>query len=114
MKEKDYIPTQEDFDAVLDFLPMFEQDTDFGEWRGGEERDGVYSMPSVIYSDQVHEFYRALYDHGWVFVFDWTGWRRENPEVTSREFIATASVQDIRKLFTAHIRNDRFCEGHLL
>ncbi len=100
-----------DLEAILSYLPSFEQPGyDFGEMI--EEKG---ALPWADYSGEVMEFYRDLYSHHFIVDFDWSSWQHvaieyfQNPEL-----ITTADLTTIRRLFTIHIRKDRFCEGHLL
>jgi hypothetical protein len=102
---------KQDIEAVLSYLPSFEKEGyDFGEM---VEEKGV--IPWADYSGEVMEFYKDLYTHKFIVNFDWTSWQDiafayyENPEL-----IKNADLKTIRRLFTVHIRKDRFCEGHLL
>lgn len=101
----------QDFEAILSYLPSFETPGyDFGEMI---EEKGM--LPWADYSGEVMEFYRDLYLHHFIVDFDWPSWQHvaieyyQNPEL-----ITTADLTTIRRLFTTHIRKDRFCEGHLL
>jgi hypothetical protein len=44
----------------------------------------------------------------------WTAWQECAQEyVDSSAKVETADVDTIRRMFTTHVRADRFCEGHL-
>ncbi len=46
--------------------------------------------------------------------FDWTRWQDSAQEfVDFPAKVETADADTIQKLFTTHVRADRFCEGHL-
>jgi len=101
----------QDFEVILSYLPSFERQTyDFGEMI-----DEKGTLPWADYSGEVMEFYKDLYLHHFIVDFDWPSWQHvaieyfQNPEL-----IKTADLVTIRRLFTVHIRKDRFCEGHLL
>ena len=88
-------PSLGDIDALLRFLPAAE--TPVFDRTGG-----------------LTELVQVLYDHGWVSEFDWSEWQ----PVAERYARNPALLRDIglgtlRKLFTTHVRRDRFCEGHL-
>ncbi len=56
----------------------------------------------------------ALYESGVVYSFDWTTWQGHAQRLTENErALARASLSTLRKLLVLHVRNDRFCEGHL-
>ena len=61
------------------------------------------------------KFYTVLYTNEWVALpFNWIEWQGVAWEyVGSPEKIKSADVVTIRRLFTAHVRKDRFCEGLL-
>lgn len=102
--------TRAAIDALLPFLPTLESDRfRAGEWHVEE---GV--MPFFSPAEEVGRFVDALYEYGWVVSFDWPAWRDEAERyVGSPESVAGADLNTIRKLFTTHVRQDRFCEGHL-
>jgi hypothetical protein len=55
---------------------------------------------------------KNLYKYHWIDTdFDWPKWD-EGTNIT-QEHIPGLDIPTIRKLFTAHFRQDRFCEGHL-
>ncbi|TWU44148.1 hypothetical protein Q31b_16840 [Novipirellula aureliae] len=103
--------TSEQIDAILPCLERFEADGFVaGEWKGGPGQ-----FPWFQFADVVNEFYQALYRQNWVSPeFDWTEWQESAVQfVDEPSIIDTADAQTIRKLFTTHVRKDRFCEGHL-
>lgn len=97
-------------DAVLRFLPMLEQpDYSPGEWS-----QGGYQMPYYSYRPDFDAFIDALYDQGVVFAFDWMTWQDEAKRYrTDSAALESADLLAVRKLLTAHVRADRFVEGHL-
>lgn len=97
-------------DGILPFLDRFEQ----GEFSAGGWQHQAGQLPWFDPSESYVEFYEALYKHGWVVPFDWPNWQDEAQRyVESPEKISTADAETIQKLFTTHVRADRFCEGHL-
>jgi hypothetical protein len=119
MNKKEEIPeiSIEQIDEILEFLPIFEQEGyDFGEepyfQKTGEKH---FNFMGNIWSEEVSEFVQLLYDSNFIFSFDWPSWGNEavkyyeNPDELSR-----ADLMILRKLMIAHVRGDRFNEGHLL
>jgi hypothetical protein len=99
-------------DAILPFLDEFSRpDFEPGTW--SQAADGF--MPSYTHSEPVVKFISALYDYGWVRSdFNWTEWRDEASRYLNEpELLASADVATIQKLFTTHVRQDRFCEGYI-
>ena len=58
---------------------------------------------------------QILYANDWVTPeVDWVQWQDVAVEyVGLQEKIDSADVLTLKKLFTTHVRKDRFCEGHL-
>ena len=58
---------------------------------------------------------QILYANDWVTPeVDWVQWQDVAVEyVDLQEKIDSADVLTLKKLFTTHVRKDRFCEGHL-
>jgi hypothetical protein len=91
-------------ERLLTFLPVLENGP-FHELAGGYR---VLRAP-------LEAFYTALYDTGIIFPFDWSAWARGTGEaLVNGRGIATADVDAVRRTITAHVRADRFNEGHLL
>jgi glyoxylase-like metal-dependent hydrolase (beta-lactamase superfamily II) len=60
------------------------------------------------------DFYEALYDAGLIVEFDWEQWTDRAQEfVECPDLIRDADLDTLRRLLTTHVRNDRFCDGHL-
>jgi Family of unknown function (DUF6508) len=83
-----------------------------------EKEPGVFSMPYVIYGNTVNEFVAAAYEHGWVLRgFDWPGWAQSTEATNLRDdeaVLAQATPEQLMRLLTVVIRQDRFAEGALL
>ena len=102
--------TTENIDAVLEFLPTFEA----GGYQPGEWRSHPGQFPYFLFDEKLIEFVGVLYQHGWVISFDWPAWRETAARYTaSPEAVAGADLDVIRRLFATHVRQDRFCDGHL-
>jgi len=84
-------------------------------WRGGDRRpDGVITMPWVDYAEPVRSFLADAGRLGFIVVFDWPAWVPTAERIqSSPEEMAGASLFELAKLLTLHIRRDRFVEGHL-
>ena len=113
-------PPAEDlnWEEVLAWLPTFAH-AGFhpGHWsRGEEQAPGVRTIPWVDYADDVLEFVRELYDLHVVAPFDWGSWVQErgNELLADPQRLEEASLEECRMLLAAHVRADRFTDGHLL
>ena len=84
---------------MLSFLPAFE--------RGDFQAASDSYMKSGQNPTEVDELISAVYQSGFVFPFDWSGWnwRRVLQEID------TADLITLRKLMTAFVRGDRFSGG---
>lgn len=101
--------TPDNLQAVLEFLPLFEQlDFSPGEWIAQEG-----SLPYFNYTSEVLDFIKALSGNGFIQPFDWMNWREGEQLVDHPELLRRANLQTLRKLLTAHVRADHFSEGHL-
>ena len=102
--------TNRQIDAILPFLERFEaRDFSPGAW---DSSTGV--LPNFNGHEAVSEFVQTLYDHGWVTpAFDWTELSEEAMEfANSPDKVRQADLPTILKLLTAHVRADRFSDGH--
>jgi len=97
-------------DAILEYLPVFERmDFQPGQW---VEREG--QLPYFAFSTEVEGFTHALYQQSIIFPFDWRNWSEEAKRYQSdRDALEASDLLTLRKLLTAHVRADRFVEGHL-
>jgi hypothetical protein len=65
------------------------------------------------YPPEIDRLMRAVYDHHLIVRgFDWPSWREEAMRFEDPEVIRTASLDDVRRLFTMHVRQDRFFGGY--
>jgi hypothetical protein len=108
---KEALPISKDqIKAIVLFLPIFKsEDFQFGHWTSEK---GVF--PYFTLSREAHDFYKALYDNGWIIPFDWGSWQDEAVRyVNDEKLLEEADLETLRKLLTTHVRKERFCEGHL-
>lgn len=72
-------------------------------------------FPTCRLSQEVYEFIDALHEFGWITPFNWGSWTDQAKRyVDDPEALSTADVETLQKLLTTHVRQDRFCDGHLL
>ena len=97
-------------DAILEYLPIFERKNfQPGQW---VEREGRF--PYFAFSPEVERFIHALYQQSIIFPFDWRSWSDEAKLYQSDpDALEASDLLTLRKLLTAHVRADRFVEGHL-
>jgi hypothetical protein len=84
---------------LLEFLPaLCAPESDPGEW----------TWPDVL-----SRFVDTLYSEGFIVAFDWPGWTQDQGRrlVEDPSALATAGLDDLYRVLTAHVRQDRFAEG---
>ena len=102
-------PAEPRLDAIAAFLPAFEaRDFSVGN---------IATLMHFDYSEPATRFVETAYEDGWVTpTVDWTSWI-ETEEARclrdDRTAIEEATVQQLQKLLTALIRQDRFVTGAL-
>ncbi len=110
------LPGAEEIDALLAFLPILEQPGfQFAEHCGGEKNaDGTIQMPYMMLTEPASRFVKALYIHNFIQPFRWSQWQDEAQRyLGDPSLIEQADLETICRLFTTHVRKDRFCDGHL-
>lgn len=107
-------PTLDDLATVAAMVAEIEAiKTRPAEWNGGERgADGSIQMPFATYAPAAERLLRAIYEHKLVVSFDWTSWQAEAQRFLDPAAASTASVEEIRRLLTLHVRKERFVEGH--
>ena len=101
------------------FLPHFEKpDHKFGNWMQPQsEEEGVLVLPHFSFSESAQEFLYMAYDEELVLKgFDWPSWKSSDEAQKLRndpEYLAKATSDQLARLLTVLIRQERFCEGSL-
>ena len=110
---KDTPISSERMDELLRFLQLFDNpDREYVRaWGGGEmTEDGSITVPYPIYCDDVYEFYALAGQTHWSD-FDYEP-RQAGAMLSDKEFIANASIEEIRTMLTYCVRGERFGDGH--
>ena len=106
--------------ALAQYLPIFSAPGFVaGTWsRGQATEPGVIQMPFVSYIPEVNTFVDAAYKKKWIKEdFNWGDWMSTEEACRLRDdpsLLAKASPDQLGKLLTVMIRQDRFAEGALL
>lgn len=107
-----------DWEPALSWLPVLAADRfEPGGWKGGGEiQPGVFNARYAVLAPEAEAFISCLYETGIVTGADWKTWLEEGGVslYEDPERLATATLEECRMLLIAHVRNDRFVEGHLL
>lgn len=107
--------TPEGIRKILEFLPQFQgKSFKAGQWHpSGKIDKNTSSFPYFEYSDLASKFIQTLYDEGFIYPFDWSNWSYGIKLSQNHNLIQKANLLTLRKLITAHVKQDRFCDGHL-
>lgn len=89
-----------------------------GRWVDGRTaEDGVLTLPWFDHGPLLSDFLDAASAHGLVVSFDWPGWLREDGGAAlvgaPPEAMAGFTLEQVQRVATVLIRQDRFCEGAL-
>jgi O-acetyl-ADP-ribose deacetylase (regulator of RNase III) len=72
------------------------------------------TLDPYCYSKEFNRFITSVYQENFVIDFDWPAWQNEAHRfVTEPELLTLADISTLQKLFTTHVRQERFCSGHL-
>ncbi len=108
-------PAEPRLDALAAFLPVFEGPGFVFATMEGGARDGT--MPWSRLSEHAARFVDTAYEDGWVSPeVDWPSWKETEEARRLRDdptAIADATVEQLQKLLTTVIRQDRFVTGAL-
>lgn len=100
--------------AVVFEAPGFEP----GEHVVPASEPGVWSISDTSYHPEVDRFVALAYEDGWVRAdFDWGAWSATAEARTLRDdpvALASATPDQLAKLITVLVRQERFSEGALL
>jgi hypothetical protein len=105
--------------GIVAFLPSFQASGfKFGHWTEPQsEQPGVTILPYFSLSEVAGSFEQKAYDLGWVILdFDWGSWKETSEAKSLRDdaqILAHATPEQLARLLTVCIRQDRFCEGAL-
>ncbi|MCB1177951.1 MAG: hypothetical protein KDK36_10265 [Leptospiraceae bacterium] len=102
-----------DFVRLLELIPQFQMNPDFGKMEKGDESTG--NLPFYAPSELVSEFLKIIEEMGIIIDFDWIKWN-EGVEILKNPDYDFQSLNKVTlcKLITAIVKNDRFTEGYLL
>ncbi len=65
------------------------------------------------YSKEFLQFITSIYEENFVISFDWPAClNTAHHFVTNPELLALPDISTLQKLFTTHVRQERFCSGH--
>jgi hypothetical protein len=106
-------PTPDGLAKVVAMLPDIERLQGAPvEWGGGPQPDGSTQLGYAVLAPAAERLRMALYDHDVILHgFAWMKWK-EADRFLDPANLASATLLDLRRLFTYHVRQDRFVEGH--
>ncbi len=86
----------------------------FSKMGGGQEIEkGVIEMPYTIEEPIISEVRKFFLEKHLIVMYDWSHWNEGKAmfKVGEADRFKETNVEDTIKLFTAVMRNDRFCDG---
>ena len=104
------------WDTLFAFIPVFESTTEFGGWTEPEQiGEGVFLIPKCFYTKEVRDFIETVYAIDLILSFGRMEWR------DGIKMLNTANTNfddldpiELCKLMTIVVTNDRFTEGYML
>ena len=104
-------------ELVTKFLPLFEAIEPENFARVIESPDSTkeqFVLGHFQYHPAVSEFIEACYSTGLVQSFDWCAWQHQGRRyMNDPNLVGSARLATCIKLITAHLRFERFCDGHI-
>src|ERR1700729_3197744 len=118
MRDGSTTTLRERLHALAAFLPEFEKPGfEFGQWVTPPAEPGVMIMPYFTQGPVAESLCRTCYDMGWVLQsFDWPAWMSTSEATRLLHdpgVLARATPEQLARLLTVLIRQDRFVEGAL-
>lgn len=103
--------TVKGIDKVLSFLPLLERRS--AKLYDVNPQQGL--LEPYTYSSEINGFIQSLHDEGFILLsFNWGVWLEDaNQYVNDPRLLEFADLLTLQKLFTTHIRAERFNSGHL-
>lgn len=108
-----------DLNKMMNGMSARDQLLSYGDYFRGTDQPffEITSSHYFKYADPVNEFLDVLSGTGFLVAgLDWKAWIIENQLQSVDEhgcFIERAGIEELRKLMTAYVRQERFCEGFL-
>jgi hypothetical protein len=106
MNDSKNLTLQERLQGLVDLLPAFQE---------REEKQKISSF-LLRSSPLVYQFHKAAHDYDWVQGFNWPEWK-QTPEAQNLAYdldaLAQATEDQLVRLITTCIRQDKFSEGAL-
>jgi hypothetical protein len=105
--------TTQVIDEILAYIPYFaDPNSKFTE--NPKTDDGSEPL-SPRCSRKLIQFMETACLNGFMIPFDWCDWRKTAEELFNNPAVlAKADLETLRKLLTTHLRQERFCDGHML
>ena len=112
-REKPFLPTLDDIDELVAFLPKLYADGFEAqkEMRIEDGPDGSVSFPHAVYDPLVWEFMETASKDCWCD-YDYSPASSGEP-LDDPSYVASASIEKIKSMLTWCIRGERFCGGHV-
>jgi len=105
-------------EGLARFAPVFSAPGhEFARWHASSrDASGVVTLGYCALGEEASAFQQMAYDLDLVLRFDWMNWAGGEEGcnlLADPSAVETADLDQLRKLLTVFIRQDRFCEGAL-
>ena len=103
---------KERLESLASFLPEFESP----DFSFGEMVNSPGGMPYYRRSPAASRFVEAGHKSGWIQPFDWGKWMRTDEAIRlrdDRKALEEATPEQLSRILTVLVRQDRFVEGSL-
>ena len=112
MKKTTRLPTRQEIDELLEYLPVF-SNTDFHPvltWHGGNiNENGATTIPYPEYDPLIHNFLRIASKECWLdYGYDPT---TAGKLLRDQTYVKNCSLEQVKSLLTYFIRGERFMDG---
>lgn len=104
-------------EALARFRRVFDRDGfAFAEEVPAQHDNSSVTMGWISLGEEAQEFYKVVYDYGWIRAFNWSEWGQSAEGerlLNDPDALAQANEDDLARILTVCIRADRFSEGYL-
>ncbi|WOF15897.1 hypothetical protein F1737_03895 [Methanoplanus sp. FWC-SCC4] len=100
------VPTPENFDAIIKYLPVLEDMSIYDNNRDEIEKNGS--------CDEILDLVKCLYYNNWLINSRWQEWTSEAELYFGKpELLNDAGIESLRRILTVHVRIDRLFPGEI-
>jgi hypothetical protein len=106
--------SKENWQKLCKYSEIFNKMESYGDIIQEVPKDGFFPLPYIKYEKEVVDFLKCCRDMGIILSFDWEKWGDRKEYSSDDDKLMTADLETCIKLLTAYLKQEMFCEGHLL